>query len=210
MSKRKKQDILKAIEKINEDGLRDKKEVNKEVIIKRIMAEYKLTQSTAVTYYYEWKKQYMKTDKCIPKAEKVKETVVKKEKTRGKFIIVEPTIKLEEILEVTKEDKPISVSIDDKEIIKDNVLFEGGIIEDVVKKEVVKKDTKKLIVSFGVFEGDHAIYTKDSSGVRIGKEKKIYKTKEDVEEYQEELLKEVDSMVQELLKVIELGGIINA
>lgn len=47
---------------LNENGGRDK-----DHLVKHLVKEFGISKKSAETYYYRWKKEFMKTTKCVPK-----------------------------------------------------------------------------------------------------------------------------------------------
>jgi poly(A) polymerase Pap1 len=47
---------------LNENGGRDK-----DHLVKHLVKEFGISKKSAETYYYRWKKEFMKTSKCVPK-----------------------------------------------------------------------------------------------------------------------------------------------
>ena len=44
---------------------------DKEILINKLMEMFKYTRNEAISVYYKWKQNFMKSIKCIPKAEKL-------------------------------------------------------------------------------------------------------------------------------------------
>lgn len=71
-------------------------ENNKEKLIKAVVKKFNIAESSATTYYYRWKSEFMETENCIPKGEKK--------------IEVKPNASNKTNLQVPHDTKPLDIS----------------------------------------------------------------------------------------------------
>ena len=86
---------------------------DKEKLIKELSKTFNIAETSATTFYYRWKRQFMKSENCVPKKEKKVEKVKPKEKQE---------------IKVSHDIKAIETS---KEQVskKSNLRIKSGIIE---------------------------------------------------------------------------------
>lgn len=83
----------------------------KENLIKEVYKKFNIAESSATTFYYRWKKEFLGSNNCIPKE-------VKK--------IEKPKLKEKQEIKVPHDVVPIDAN---KEIKKSNLRIKSGIIE---------------------------------------------------------------------------------
>lgn len=112
---------------LNENGGRDK-----EHLVKHLIKEFDISKKSAEAYYYRWKKEFMKTSKCVPK------DLVKKINNKE----VEEVMK-EEVKEVEK----INVDHNTKEKITDEKKSNLKVTSMTIKGQYADyiKDGEKVI-----------------------------------------------------------------
>ena len=97
----------------------------KKKIIKEVIKKFNIAESSATTYYYRWKSEFMDTDNCIPKESKKVEKPKQKEKIK---------------IQVPHDTKLIDV--DKEEVFKNPKLkIKEGIVEYAGKEYKVKDGT---------------------------------------------------------------------
>lgn len=158
--------------------LTNNSEKSKDKLLIDLEKIFKLSSNTARQYYYKWKKEFIGSDDCIPKEEKVKANKLLPRKT-NKF-------DYDKIIAEAKEE----VNKNAVAVVKENA------------KEPVKKPGLKIISA--VIQGRYGDYElKEDGSVRAGEE--IFKTAKDVEEYRSREIANFMAKLGEILDVMEMG-----
>lgn len=58
-------------------------------LICNVMRKFDVTKNTASKYFYEWKKEYMRSNTCVPKVKALEKTNFKKLRNTEKILVVE-------------------------------------------------------------------------------------------------------------------------
>jgi len=125
---------------INENMDKNPK-MDKEVIIPRVAKKYKVSPDTARTYYYAWKKKYMKGANCVPKKTNLQVKQAVKEKPKKEKVNKETRdvnnygLKIEEAT-VIKGKYGIYIKDKNKVIAGDIIFKDAEDIEEYRKKEM--------------------------------------------------------------------------
>lgn len=155
----------------------------KKKTIKEIMKNFDLTETTAVTYFYRWKKEAVSAN-SIP-AENKKTVVLEKK--------------------VTKEDKAKIIAEKvaaelEKEVIKADPVKE--VEADVITTEKTKSKLKVVSRSL-VVDGEFGNYILSDEGLKVGD--MTFTTKEGVENYYKQELDKLNNRVNEYREVFNLA-----
>ena len=115
-------------------------ERDKEVIIKKVAKKFEISIDTAKTYYYRWKREYMKTSKCVPKDIKIN---LKPKQVNQEVLKKDELIKIKDNNKLKKQDAVVikgECGIYIKEgnrVIAGDVIFNNSEdIENYRKKEI--------------------------------------------------------------------------
>jgi len=115
-------------------------ERDKEVIIKKVAKKFEISIDTAKTYYYRWKREYMKTSKCVPKDTKIN---LKPKQVNQEVLKKDELIKIKDNNKLKKQDAVVikgECGIYIKEgnrVIAGDVIFNNSEdIENYRKKEI--------------------------------------------------------------------------
>lgn len=157
---------------------------SKEVLIEGIKKTFGLSANSAKQYYYKWKKQYMNSEKCIPKDEKAVKTV-KAELRIDKQIVGSIDVKATPVDSKEPKIKPR------EEVEKDtSIKFESK----QPKNNNLKLKTAIVTGKYGEYE------VLEDGSVKAGD--LTFKTAEDIEKYKHEEMALFMSRLGEILDVM--------
>lgn len=149
----------------------------KSQLLRNMVKKFSISDRTAELYYYRWKKEYMKTSKCIPK-----EVAKKMNNSKG----VDRTMR--EDINIKSDAKKVADEVErqvEKEIKKDHIAEVSKKVDDLeVLEEVVIKEVK--------LKGKNGVYqAKTGLGVALenGEYKLAFSSVEEVEEFCNEFKK---------------------
>lgn len=154
--------------------------LEKDILIRRAMKEFKIQDTTATKYYYNWKKEFTSSNNCVPKEEpKVK--VNKEEKAREKFIFNEDTINSKEVKEYRINQSLVeAIEGNEDKYINPNL--------EVLRMEVKGK--------YGAYE---------KQGTKVKKGELVFESEKDIEEYKHKEVARFMAELGEILDVMLMG-----
>lgn len=189
---------MSKIEKINEYLDRELGTNTKDESIRNLKVKFNLTEKTATTYYYDWKRKFMKSDNCEPKAPIIDEIQKgienKSDEKKG------TSIKTRRINPTTNN---TNLGIQGVDKVKKELIVEDKQIKTSITTSGVKIEPKsKLKIKKAEIEGEFGEYVVSNEGVRVGD--KLFKTPNDVEVYRVEELKKFYATLGEITEVMKM------
>lgn len=172
--------MINAMTKLDEviGYLNNNSEKSKDKLLIDLEKKFKLSSNSARQYYYKWKKEFIGSNECIPKEEKVVKVNKPLPRKNGKF----------------NYDKIIAEA---KEEVKNNAIATVNKATEPTKKSVLKIVSAKIKGKYGDYE------LKEDGSVRAGEE--TFKSAEEVEEYRSREIANFMARLGEILDVMEMG-----
>lgn len=132
--------------------LNDNQGRDRDYLVKQLVKKFDITKKSAETYYYRWKREYMKTSKCVPKkmvnvvneikaVKEIKESIIINTEVPSKDTELEQVTEAKESsLEVTsmtiKGKYADYIKDGDKVICGEEVFYSIEDLEEYKKKEI--------------------------------------------------------------------------